>query len=118
MDIDNYFSQSSQLINLAIIPSYSMRGLLLQYKQANEAIIHLRIYIASYWVLIQLTSEPKQSKKISHQQCINSMVFYLKPSAHMDLVVLKKAANAVYEFHKLSQEITPKYFASYFDWLH
>ena len=36
----------------------------------------------------------------------------------MDLVVLKKAANAVYEFHKLSQEITPKYFASYFDWLH
>ena len=66
----------------------------------------------------RLTSEPKQCKMISHQQCINSMVFYLKPSVHMDLVILKKAANAVHEFHKLSQEITPKYFASYFDWLH
>ena len=47
-----------------------------------------------------------------------AMVFYWKPSVHMDLVVLKKAANSMQEFHKISREITPKYFASYFVWLH
>ena len=36
----------------------------------------------------------------------------------MDLVVLKKAANSMQEFHKISREMTPKYFASYFVWLH
>ena len=47
-----------------------------------------------------------------------AMVFYWKSSVHMDLVVLKKAANSMQEFHKISGEITQKHFASYFVWLH